>query len=159
VFFCFLQYNKNNLSKEMNKLKKENKRKKEIIDSAIIKLEKKHMLDRIKEKAIKEELTKDERIILIENIYNNYDTKRRHLLKIHKLSYDKKREIDRISYYVLNAIDNALDNKDIESMIVLINQNDLFNEYYEVITNRNRIEEKFDLAYEIRKNNELVKTK
>ena len=140
-------------------MKKENKRKKEIIDSAIIKLEKKHMLDRIKEKAIKEELTKDERIILIENIYNNYDKKRRHLLKIHKLSHDKKSEIDKISYYVLNAIDNALDNKDIESMILLINQNDLFNEYYEVITNRNRIEEKFDLAYEIRKNNELVKTK
>jgi len=44
-------------------------------------------------------------------------------------------------------------------MILLINQNDLFNEYYEVITNRKRIEEKFDLAYEIRKNNELVKTK
>jgi len=159
VFFCFLQYNKNNLSKEMKKLKKDNKRKKELIDSAIIKLEKRHMLDRIKEKAIKEELTKDERIILIENIYNNYDKKRRHLLKIHKLSYDKKSEIDKISYYVLNAIDNALDNKDIESMILLINQNDLFNEYYEVITNRNRIEEKFDLAYEIRKNNELVKTK
>ena len=34
----------------MNNLKKENKRRKEIIDSAIIKLEKKHLLERIEEK-------------------------------------------------------------------------------------------------------------
>ena len=140
-------------------MKKENKRRKEIIDSAIIKLEKKHLLERIEEKAQKQELTKDERIILIEDIYNNYCNKRIKLMKKNRLNSNMILEIDRVSYHILNAIDNALDKNNKESIIVLIKQNKLFNEYYELVMNKSKINVREDLEFKIEKNDILIKNK
>ena len=140
-------------------MKKENKRRKEIIDSAIIKLEKKHLLERIEEKAQKQELTKDERIILIEDIYNNYCNKRIKLMKKNRLNSNMILEIDRVSYHILNAIDNALDKNNKESILVLIKQNKLFNDYYDLVMSKSKINVREDLEFKIEKNDILIKNK
>ena len=140
-------------------MKKENKRRKEIIDSAIIKLEKKHLLERIEEKAQEQELTKDERIILIEDIYNNYCNKRIKLMKKNRLNSNMILEIDRVSYHILNAIDNALDKNNKESILVLIKQNKLFNDYYDLVMSKSKINVREDLEFKIEKNDILIKNK
>ena len=140
-------------------MKKENKRRKEIIDSAIIKIEKKHLLERIEEKAQEQELTKDDRIILIEDIYNNYCNKRIKLMKKNRLNSNMILEIDRVSYHILNAIDNALDKNNKESIIVLIKQNKLFNDYYDLVMGKSKINVREDLEFKIEKNDKLIKNK
>ena len=139
-------------------MKKEDHKKKELINGAIIKKEKNIIIETIEIKARSKDLTKEERIILIDNIYNNYCNKRKKLIKKSKLKLQQQQEADRVSSYMLNAIDNALDKEDRESIQLLINQNKLFNNYFELIMDKNNYNGKEEIESKLIENNKLVKT-
>ena len=139
-------------------MKKEDHKKKELINGAIIKREKNIIIETIEIKARSKDLTKEERIILIDNIYNNYCNKRKKLIKKSKLKLQQQQEADRVSSYMLNAIDNALDKEDRESIQLLINQNKLFNNYFELIMDKNNYNGKEEIESKLIENNKLVKT-
>ena len=131
----------------------------DLVNNAIIKIEKKHIIDRIKEKALKEDLTKEEVILLLDDINTNYKNKVKRILKSKILNKKKKKELNRVVYYLLEAINKVLDNPNKESLSLLLKQNDLFEEYCGIMNYNNKEEDKLNIEYKLRNNQELFKQK
>ena len=140
-------------------MKNEDKKRKEEKTKAKIKGKKQNILNRIKEKATTKELTPEESIILLEIIYDNYSKKRMKLMQKAKIGIQEQQEIGRVSAYMLDAIENVLEKEDRESILSLINQNELFNAYYELIMDKDNSNTKEEIELELLNNSELVKIK
>ena len=140
-------------------MKNEEKKRKEEKTKAKIKGRKQNIINRIKEKATTKELTSEESIILLEIIYDNYSKKRMKLMQKAKIGIQEQQEIDKVSAYMLDAIENVLEKEDRESILLLINQNELFNTFYDLIMDKDNSNTKEEIELELLNNSELVKIK
>ena len=59
---------------------------------------------------------------------------------------------------MLDAIENVLEKEDRESILLLINQNEVFNAYYDLIMDKNNSNGKEEIESKLIENNKLVKT-
>ncbi len=139
-------------------MKNEDKKRKEEKTKAKIKGRKQNIINRIKEKATIKELSPEENIILLEIIYDNYSKKRMKLMQKAKIGIQEQQEIGKVSAYMLDAIENVLEKEDKESILLLINQNELFNAYYDLIMDKNNFNGKEEIESKLIENNKLVKT-
>ena len=138
-------------------MKRNQKTTEELVSRAIIKIKKRQLIENIKEKALEDELTDQEKTLLIESIYNHYNELREHLFTLRLFNIKQQTEISDVSLFVLDAVYNALDKNDNESIRNLVKQYNRYVEYYKLIINKDNKENIEDKRAEIILNKSLKK--